>query len=92
MHSEYRVRRPSNSFRARGRNTILGTHVGPNAPVPSPVPVRRGFSLPPGGRQGVVDDLSACTYADAERFYSYRRMTHRGEADYGRHVNAIVLG
>jgi YfiH family protein len=39
----------------------------------------------------VVDDLGACTYADAERFYSYRRMTHRGEADYGRHVNAIVL-
>jgi polyphenol oxidase len=41
---------------------------------------------------GVVDDLGACTYADADRFYSYRRMTHRGEADYGRHVNAIVLG
>ncbi len=40
---------------------------------------------------GVVDDLARCTYADAERFYSYRRMTHRGEADYGRHVNAIVL-
>ena len=39
----------------------------------------------------VVDDLGACTYADADRFYSYRRMTHRGEADYGRHVNAIVL-
>jgi polyphenol oxidase len=39
----------------------------------------------------VVDDLCACTYADADRFYSYRRMTHRGEADYGRHVNAIVL-
>ena len=40
---------------------------------------------------GVVDDLGACTYADAERFYSYRRMTHRREADYGRHVNAIAL-
>jgi polyphenol oxidase len=40
----------------------------------------------------VVDDLGACTYADADRFFSYRRMTHRGEADYGRHVNAIVLG
>jgi polyphenol oxidase len=39
----------------------------------------------------VVDDLGACTYAEADRFYSYRRMTHRGEADYGRHVNAIVL-
>jgi polyphenol oxidase len=39
----------------------------------------------------VVDDLGACTYEDADRFYSFRRMTHRGEADYGRHVNAIVL-
>ncbi len=40
---------------------------------------------------GAVEDLGACTYADPEQFYSYRRMTHRGEADYGRHINAIVL-
>lgn len=40
---------------------------------------------------GSIEDVDACTYEDAERFYSYRRMTHRGEADYGRHVNAIVL-
>ena len=32
-----------------------------------------------------------CTYADEERFYSYRRSVHRAEPDYGRHVNAIVL-
>ena len=38
-----------------------------------------------------VEDLDLCTYADAERFFSFRRSTHRGEADYGRHVNAIVL-
>ncbi len=38
-----------------------------------------------------VEDLNLCTYADAERFFSFRRSTHRGEADYGRHVNAIVL-
>ena len=25
------------------------------------------------------------------RFYSYRRTTHRGEPDYGRHINAIAL-
>ena len=25
------------------------------------------------------------------RFYSYRRSVHRGEADYGRHINAIAL-
>jgi polyphenol oxidase len=40
---------------------------------------------------GTIEDVNACTYADAEKFFSYRRMTHRGEADYGRHVNAIVL-
>jgi YfiH family protein len=40
---------------------------------------------------GTIADVDACTYADPDRFYSYRRMTHRGEADYGRHVNAIVL-
>lgn len=38
-----------------------------------------------------VEDLAACTYADRELFFSYRRATHRGEADYGRHVNAIAL-
>ena len=30
-----------------------------------------------------------CTYADETRFYSYRRATHRGEADYGRLISAI---
>jgi YfiH family protein len=40
---------------------------------------------------GTIEDVDACTYADAAKFFSYRRMTHRGEADYGRHVNAIVL-
>ena len=32
-----------------------------------------------------------CTYRDAERFYSYRRTTHAGEADYGRLISAIRL-
>jgi len=32
-----------------------------------------------------------CTYADPAQFYSYRRMTQRGEPDYGRHINAIAL-
>jgi YfiH family protein len=40
---------------------------------------------------GTIEDIEACTYADADRFFSYRRMTHRDEADYGRHINAIVL-
>jgi polyphenol oxidase len=38
-----------------------------------------------------IEDIGLCTYADAARFFSFRRTTHRGEADYGRHVNAIVL-
>jgi len=38
-----------------------------------------------------VEDLCLCTYADPARFFSYRRTTHRGEPDYGRHVNAIAL-
>ena len=38
-----------------------------------------------------VEDIGLCTYADPERFFSYRRTTHRAEADYGRHVNAIAL-
>jgi hypothetical protein len=44
-------------------------------------------------RAGVrqIEDLGLCTYADVSRFFSYRRSTHRAEADYGRHVHAIVL-
>lgn len=37
-----------------------------------------------------IEDLGHCTYADP-RFFSFRRSTHRGEPDYGRHINAIVL-
>jgi hypothetical protein len=42
---------------------------------------------------GVVqfEDLDLCTYAEPERFFSYRRSTHRRELDYGRHINAIAL-
>jgi YfiH family protein len=38
-----------------------------------------------------IEDLDLCTYADPDRFYSYRRSQHRSEPDYGRHVNAIAL-
>jgi polyphenol oxidase len=40
---------------------------------------------------GGFEDLGLDTYADPERFFSYRRTTHRREADYGRLVSAIVL-
>ena len=32
-----------------------------------------------------------CTYTDADRFFSYRRTTHLGEADYGRLISVIQL-
>lgn len=37
------------------------------------------------------ENLGLDTCADAARFFSYRRMTLAGEADYGRQVSAIVL-
>lgn len=58
---------------------------------------RRMFDLP----SFVVDRLVAagvaadwighCTYADEERYFSYRRTTHRNEPDYGRQLSAIAL-
>jgi YfiH family protein len=38
-----------------------------------------------------VEMLRFDTYSDPHRFYSYRRATHRGEADYGRQVSLIAL-
>lgn len=32
-----------------------------------------------------------CTYEDPERFYSYRRMTHLSEPDYGRLISVIAI-
>lgn len=40
---------------------------------------------------GEVEALNLDTYADPERFFSYRRATHLGEADYGRQVSLIGL-
>lgn len=39
----------------------------------------------------IVVDLAKCTYADEDRFFSYRRTTHRKEPDYGRQISAIAL-
>jgi YfiH family protein len=38
-----------------------------------------------------IEDVGCCTYASAEQFFSFRRTTHLGETDYGRHVNALAL-
>jgi hypothetical protein len=39
---------------------------------------------------GRISDLKLCTYPPGNGFYSYRRTTHLGEADYGREISAIV--
>lgn len=55
------------------------------------------FDLPSFGlrqlrAEGVEADWTGhCTYGDAERFFSYRRATHQGQADYGRLISAIAL-
>lgn len=36
-----------------------------------------------------VEALGLDTYADPDRFFSYRRATHKGEADYGRQISLI---
>ena len=38
-----------------------------------------------------VVGLDLCTYTDEKWFFSYRRTTHRAEADYGRLISAIAL-
>ena len=38
-----------------------------------------------------VEALGLDTYSDPERFYSFRRATHRGEPDYGRQISLIAL-
>ena len=48
-----------------------------------------GFFSVPGVNQ--LDDIGLCTLAEPDRFFSYRAMRRRGEADYGRNLSAIAL-
>jgi YfiH family protein len=38
-----------------------------------------------------IEDIGRCTYGEPAEFFSYRASTHRGEPDYGRHVNAVAM-
>ncbi len=40
---------------------------------------------------GEVETIHLDTYSSPEHFFSYRRATHRGEADYGRQISVIGL-
>lgn len=66
--------------------------------APSPNRDHAMFDLPGfigmrATRSGIAgfEDLALDTYVDEARFFSYRRATHRREADYGRLVAAIAL-
>ncbi len=41
---------------------------------------------------GAVENLALDTYADEQRFFSYRRSCHNGEGDYGRLLSLVALG
>jgi len=66
--------------------------------VPSEKPGHHMFDLPAFitsrletlGLKTVMD-MGLCTYSDEDRFFSYRRTTHRLEPDYGRQISAIAL-
>lgn len=40
---------------------------------------------------GHVDALPDCTYAEPDKFYSYRYNTHQGVKQYGRNISVIML-
>jgi len=78
-------------------NLITGDNANDRFLSPSPNSGHAFFDLP----NYILDRLKSagvsaswtgqCTYADEARFFSYRRMTHRGEADYGRQISAITI-
>lgn len=53
-----------------------------------------GYGLSKLEQSGIGDAewTGQCTYLDAANFYSYRRATHKNEADYGRLISVISLG
>ncbi len=65
--------------------------------APSPRPGHAMFDLPGYilTKLAALDvdarETGQCTYENDEDFFSYRRMTHFGEADYGRQISAIAL-
>ncbi len=66
--------------------------------IPSQKPSHFLFDLPGFVKSNLdglglasIEDTALCTYADEQRFFSYRRTVHRGEADYGRQLSAICI-
>jgi YfiH family protein len=66
--------------------------------LPGADPAKRMFDLPAYvlgrlGRAGIAqaESVGRDTYVEPEAFFSNRRAVHRGEADYGRLLSAIML-
>ena len=66
--------------------------------VPSDKPRHFRFDLPgyvasrlDAAGVASIESVGGCTYTEEERYFSYRRATHRGEKDYGRQLSAILL-
>lgn len=53
-----------------------------------------GYVVARLARAGItrIAALGLDTYADPDRFFSFRRATHRGEPDYGRQISMIGIG
>ena len=66
--------------------------------IPSDRPGHFRFDLPGYTAQRLrqagivtVGNLGLCTYPPQNGFFSFRRTTHRGEADYGREISVILI-
>jgi YfiH family protein len=92
------ISQPNYEVGAEVRDRFIADHPG-NARffAPSARPGHFLFDLPGAivarlNAAGVAtSSVGLCTYADPERFFSYRRTTHRREADYGRLLSVIML-
>ncbi len=76
-----------------GQNTLYGTFFTPSQKSDHYLFDLARFirhRLTQSGLQD-VELLAMDSYHDEARFFSYRRATHRGEADYGRQISAIML-
>ncbi len=64
-----------------------------NGPAGRPHFDLSGYILHRLAKAGIGDAaaLGLDTYSDADRFYSYRRSTHRNEPSYGRQISMIGL-
>lgn len=78
------------TFMAEDRETARFFANGPDGRLHFDLPGFGLYRLRAAGI-GSAEWTRHCTYSDPERFYSYRRATHKKEADYGRLIAAIRL-